>query len=65
MTYNDIALKIIDYWVENDYDGNKNKLISEVGNINDFVYKVALVIEENYLDTTDIALCACQVEMYM
>lgn len=65
MTTNDTAWQIIDYWIENEYDGDKDALIDEVGNLDDYAYRIAKTIERHDLDTGDIVLCAGLVDLRM
>jgi hypothetical protein len=65
MTLNDTAWKIIDYWTESDYGGDKAALIDEVGNLDDYAARIADTIERHDLDTSDVSFCASMVELNM
>ncbi len=63
--YNDVAWKIIDYWVNTDYKGDQNSLVEEVGNLDEYAYRIATVLEENNIGTSTIEYCAGMVELYL
>lgn len=44
-TMNDLAWKVIDHIVAKEFDGNKQALIDEVGNLNDYAAAVAEALE--------------------
>jgi len=42
---NDIAWEIIDHWITKEYGGDEDALRDEVGNLNDYAYRIANAIE--------------------
>jgi len=62
---NDIAWEIIDHWITKEYGGDEDALRDEVGNLNDYAYRIANAIEMHDIDTADIKHCASLLEMHL
>lgn len=61
----DVAWKIIDHWIADDYDGDKAAMIDEAGNLDDYAMRITETIERYNLGTDDIHHCALMVELYI
>ena len=61
----DMAWNVVEHWIKTDYNNNRDAAVSELGNLDECVMRVADCIEMNELadDFGDIILLSSNVEL--